>query len=219
MSRVAAVSGRYSADGRIIHVMHWSSLAASVLTAVGLVIGWILAVSLCTQARVRVYEKRLEAYSGLWHALKDLPVGNKNVGDPDDIDGKKREELANALTAWYYGEKGGLLTEPTRCMWQTSVTTLQRPTTQCRCAHRCGGRHHCYGHSSRPTSRSTTDSTSLESPRIPMMSARSSTTLFSSHTAVLAGRDGYGCGCGCGSALPYSEPMTRSYVPDDCGSA
>lgn len=93
----------------IILMVNWIN---TVLAVVGLIVGWVLALSLRTQARLRIYEKRLEAYGGLWHALEELPAVKEEVAQCE------RPVLARTLTAWYYSERGGmLLTEPARRMW------------------------------------------------------------------------------------------------------
>lgn len=86
----------------------WIDLLVTVgLAAVGL----YLANNISRQTRMRVAERRLEAYARLWAAMHVASPTRLARWNAAPLTYTEREELFRAFTAWYYEDGNGMLLE------------------------------------------------------------------------------------------------------------
>jgi hypothetical protein len=77
--------------------------AQALATIVAVVVGALVAYFLRDQQRAKIHEKRLDAYARLWELTKEFRINGR------PLDRKRRHDLADELTEWYYQPGGGML--------------------------------------------------------------------------------------------------------------
>jgi hypothetical protein len=91
----------------LVDAADWVSSGTTTAVAIA---GLIVANSVRAQTKMKIYERRLDAYAQLWKALKPLGL------TAPVLDETGRASTAKALTQWYYSG-GLLLTAPTQKMF------------------------------------------------------------------------------------------------------
>src|SRR4051812_25239251 len=90
-----------------------------VVTSIIAVVGLYLAHGLRRQQNLKIAERRIDAYSGLWEIMElARPIRLKSWDGTGPLSPLEAKTLCEQMTAWYYKSGSGmLLTDDTREMY------------------------------------------------------------------------------------------------------